>query len=113
MKKLLLGAPLLLGMLAVSAEPVYLDCVMTSGAEGDVTWHVALDEAAGTASYRIPALNVVQKVPAVFTADKVTFSSIEISRVDLSMVRTINLLGTNKVDRGTCKLAEAPPARKF
>jgi len=106
------AAVLVLAPFAAYADPVYLDCTITSGQKGDAVWNVTLDEKTSTASYRIPALNVVQQFAAVFTADKVTFGSVEISRVDLSMVRTISLLGTTKVDRGQCKLA-AVPARQF
>ncbi|WP_431286779.1 hypothetical protein [Roseateles chitinivorans] len=104
-----------LSMLALplicSAAPVELTCIITSG-EKDVEWKVSLDEAAGTASYSIPELNVNQKYKAIFTEDKVVFNGMEISRVDLSFKRTINILGKITEDKGQCKKA-APIKREF
>ena len=39
---------------------------------------------------------------------KVVFNSMEISRVDLSFKRTVNILGDIRTDTGQCKLADAP-----
>lgn len=111
MKKSVAALILLVPAVAL-AEPVYLDCTITSGAKGDVVWNVTLDESQGIVAWVVPALNTKRKVPAVFTADKVTFDSMEISRVDLSLVRTVSVLGETRVDRGQCKLVK-PPARQF
>lgn len=105
-------AALLLAPLAAIADPVYLECTITSGAKGDVVWEVTLDESQGTASTVVEALNTRSKLQAVFTADKVTFGSVVISRKDLSMVRSVTILGETKTDRGQCKLVQAP-VRKF
>jgi hypothetical protein len=90
---------------------VYLECAMTNGTD-DVMWKVTLDEKNGTASYSIPQVGAVSKRTAVFTPEKVTFDSIEISRIDLSIKRTVNIRGALKSDLGQCKLAN-PPKRKF
>ena len=84
---------------------------MTDGRE-DKQWNVALDEAAGTVGYSIPSMGVNQKYQGVFTADKVIFSSMEISRIDLSLKRTTNILGKVTVDKGQCQLV-SEPKRKF
>ncbi|PTU32250.1 hypothetical protein [Stenotrophobium rhamnosiphilum] len=89
------------------AAPVYLECTMTDG-QKDLTWNVVTDEANGTISYSIPELGTASKYPAVFSPDKVVFSSMEISRIDLSFKRTSNILGDVKTDVGQCKLATAP-----
>ncbi|QLG94789.1 hypothetical protein HZF02_23855 [Pseudomonas yamanorum] len=94
-----------------SAAPVYLDCTMTNGTK-PVLWHVALDESMSSASYTVPEMDVAGKYPAVFTAEKVLFNSMEISRTTLSFTRTVNLLGDVKRDVGQCSVAKAP-ARKF
>ena len=90
-----------------NAAPVYLECAMTNG-QKVVTWNVALDEANGTVSYSVPEMGTASKHPAVFSPDKVVFNSMEISRVDLSFKRTVNILGDIRADTGQCKLADAP-----
>lgn len=97
--------------LMVAAAPVELTCLMTNGSK-EVEWQVSLDETAGTVSYTIPEMKVDTKYRAIFTANKVTFASMEISRVDLSMKRTTNLLGNIEVETGQCQIA-APTKRKF
>lgn len=97
--------------LACHAAPVYLECTMTTG-QKDVLWEVSLDEAAGSASYSIAELGVVQKRPAAFTASKVTFNGMEIDRTSLVLTRTTNVLGDIKIDKGQCQLAK-PKARAF
>ena len=111
MKKILLLPILTLLSVSAYAEPVYLNCVITNS-QKDVLWKVALDESAGTVSYSIPEHGVDQKLRGIFTADKVVFSTMEISRVDLSFKRTIDLMGDIKVDKGQCQLATVPK-RKF
>lgn len=90
---------------------VYLECAMSNGVD-DVMWTVTLDEKNSTASYSIPEVGAASKRAAVFTPEKVTFDSIEISRTDLSIRRTVNIRGALKSDLGQCKLAK-PPQRKF
>jgi hypothetical protein len=113
MKNYAVAALIALAPASAIADPVYLDCTITSGAKGDVVWNVTLDESQGTASYVVEALKTRNKLPAVFTADKVTFGAVVISRVDLSMVRTVKILDETRTDRGQCKIAQAPPTRKF
>jgi len=110
MKKAAVAAGCLLSF-ACYAAPVYLECTMSSG-QKDVLWEVALDEAAGNASYSIAELGVVQKRPAAFTASSVSFNGMEIDRTTLVMTRTVNLMGDIKVDKGQCQLAK-PKARAF
>lgn len=118
MKKNISGITALSCLFASSAalsEPVYLDCLISTNSEADgkqALWHVTLDESTSSVSYRIPELNVIERTTAVFTADKVTFRSIEISRVDLSMIRRTEVLGVKFHADGQCKLVDAPP-RKF
>jgi hypothetical protein len=92
---------------SANAAPTYLTCMMTTSQEL-VRWDVTLDEAAAKASYSIPSLNVVQTLPAVFTPDKVLFGTMEISRVDLTLKRTVKILDEVRVDTGQCSLAPAP-----
>ena len=92
--------------------PTHLTCMMSTGQEM-VRWDVTLDEAAATASYSIPSLNVLQTFPAVFTPEKVLFSTMEISRVDLTLKRTVKILDETRVDTGKCSLAAPPKKRKF
>lgn len=108
------AVPALAVFLAASANatPTYLTCMMTTGQEL-VRWDVTLDEAAATASYAIPSLNVVQTFPAVFTPDKVLFDAMEISRVDLTLKRTVKIVDETRVDTGQCSLAAPAPKRKF
>jgi hypothetical protein len=89
----------------VNAAPVYLECVMTD-TQRIVTWNVVMDEDNGTVSYSIPEMNTASKYPAVFSPDKVVFSTMEISRIDLSFKRTLSILG--RTDTGQCKLADVP-----
>jgi len=96
------------------AAPTYLTCMMPAGTGQPMArWDVTLDEAAGTARYAIPSMNVIQKYPAVFTADKVLFGSFEISRVDLTLTRTLQILDEKRIDTGQCSLAKPPQKRKF
>lgn len=98
---------------AASAAPVYLECMMTLGSgQKETQWNVTLDEAAGNVAYTIPELGVAKKAQAIYAPDKVRFDSMEISRVDLTFTRTLNLLGDIKRDQGQCKMAPTP-ARKF
>lgn len=94
------------------AAPTYLTCMMTTSQEL-VRWDVTLDEASAKASYSIPSLNVVQTLPAVFTPEKVIFGNLEISRVDLTLKRTVKILDETRVDTGQCTLAAPPPKRQF
>ncbi|NFV80700.1 hypothetical protein [Magnetospirillum aberrantis] len=98
---------------AASAAPVYLECMMTLGSgQKETQWNVTLDEAAGSVAYTIPELGTAKKALGIFTADKVRFDTMEISRIDLTFTRTINLLGEVKRDQGQCKMAPTP-TRKF
>ena len=97
---------------SANATPTYLTCMMSTGQEL-VRWDVTLDEAAATASYSIPSLNVIQSFPAVFTPEKVLFSTMEISRVDLTLKRTVQILDEKRVDTGQCSLVAPPKRRKF
>lgn len=90
-----------------NGAPVYLECTMTNS-QKDIQWNVALDEANGTVSYSVQELGIASKHPAVFSPEKVVFNSMEISRVDLSFKRTIQILSDIRTDTGRCKLAEAP-----
>lgn len=93
------------------AEPVYLNCMLNNGNPGEESlWKIALDEAAGTVSYSIPSQDLNAKYPAIFTQDKVTFLSIEISRIDLTITRNMKLI--NQIDKGKCEIAQIP-GRKF
>jgi len=96
---------------ASAPPPVYLECDMSNGAE-NVIWRVTLDEKHGTASYSIPDVGAVSKTAAVFTPEKVSFDFIEISRIDLSIKRTVNIRGAVKSDLGQCKITNRP-RRKF
>lgn len=98
---------------AAFAAPVYLECMMTLGkGQKETQWNVTLDEAAGTVAYTIPELGTAKKSQGIFAPDKVRFDAMEISRVDLTFTRTINLLGDIQRDQGQCKMAPTP-ARKF
>ncbi|OWP73519.1 hypothetical protein CEC48_00070 [Pseudomonas sp. K2I15] len=94
------------------ASPVYLECFMTNGTK-PVLWNITLDESLGSASYVISSMDVARKESAVFTANNVVFSSMEISRTDLSFKRTTDFLGKTTVDIGQCKVAPKAAERKF
>lgn len=96
---------------AVTAAPVYLECVMSTG-QKDVLWNVTLDEATSSVAYTIPEMNVAKKLPGIFSPDKVLFDTMSISRVDLSFVRSFNIAGISRTDVGQCKIPTTP-ARKF
>jgi hypothetical protein len=93
-----------------AAKTVYLDCAMTNGTKV-VTWKVILDEKNQTASYSIPGVGAVSKHAAVFLPEKVSFDSIVISRIDLSITRTVNVSGSVKSDQGQCKIADRPQTK--
>jgi hypothetical protein len=86
------------------AAPTYLECTLS---DSDNVWNVTLDEATSSFSYTIPKLEVVQKGPAVFTAEKVMFKSMEISRVTLVFTRRVVIAGVmDETTTGQCKIAE-------
>jgi hypothetical protein len=111
--KFILAAGLYCFVIVAHAAPetVYLDCAMTNGTE-DVIWKVILDEKSQTASYSIPGLGAVSKHAAIFLPEKVSFDAIVISRIDLSITRTVNVGGSVKSDQGQCKISD-PPKRQF
>lgn len=105
MLKPLLTAILVLPLPA-AASPVYLECTMTG-----MIWHVTVDAERGTVDYVIPASDVAQKPPAIFTMDKVYFKGMTINRIDLVFERP-QITGGAAPDRGQCKIAEKQ-ARRF
>lgn len=92
------------------ASPVYLRCTFPQMEPIDVT----LDEGQGTATVYLASRNRTMPFRAAFSANEVRFGSSQISyvisRVDMSIIRTIRL--TRGVENGSCSKA-AIPKRQF
>lgn len=112
---------------AAQAHPVYLSCALTSKDKPQPTLvEITADEATQQISYSILETGFTEKLPGVFTADKLRFVSAPgrmtemqyaIYRTTLVISRSLprmkEVIGTDKAESGTCTIIEAPKARKF
>ncbi len=67
---------------AAHAKPVFLKCLWDG--RKDISMDVQLNEERGAASYAFPHTGRSFTVPAIFTADKVSFETFAINRKDLT-----------------------------
>ena len=96
-----------------SSAPVFLLC---SFAKGPAALSVTADEANGLVTTFVQSTGYMQKRAAAFSPSAVEWSSggalntsYRLSRVDLSIHRTLDLgMGTASADDGSCKLQEVP-----
>jgi hypothetical protein len=101
----------ILGALAAAtpamAAPVYLKCSIEQDG-GPLQVNFVLDEETSRVAVIIPKTGAVDQVRGTFMIDRVLVprdpSSFEISRTDLSVVRSTPMLKTT--DRGFCKVEE-------
>ena len=77
----------------------------------DSTLTVTLNEAAGLVDYD-GAVSGPQRRAARFTAEEVHFIGFTLSRIDLSISRTTDLISRTTIDKGKCRL-EQPNERAF
>ncbi len=91
------------------AAPVYLKCAIEQDG-GPLQINFVLDEETGRVAVIIPKTGAVDQVRGTFMIDRVLVprdpSSFEISRTDLSIVRSTPML--KATDRGSCKIEELP-----
>ncbi|MES2987639.1 MAG: hypothetical protein V4808_07020 [Pseudomonadota bacterium] len=99
---------LLISMVLASAglgEPIYLRCPFER-AEVLIT----ADEANSTVTVALPSTGHSEKLSAAFTASEVRFQNSNLtyvlSRVDLSITRTIKMI--KATDRAQCAIEKAP-----
>lgn len=105
------------------AAPVYLRCQLDPGAQGGMggedllvkePMDVTLNEDAGMVTYTLPSIGRAFTVPAVFTADKVSFRGFTIDRVNLAFLRDMSHLQAPGrapiIDKGSCTLVEVKRA---
>jgi len=93
----------------VAAKPNYLTCTfMIDGTPSVINF--TADEASGTVSVFVPSSGHSRTVDAMFTPDQVMVDESqvrwEISRVDLTIARTIKMI--DSTDRGQCEIQTAP-----
>lgn len=96
--------------------PTYLLC---SFPNGPAAWEVTADEANGQVTTLVQATGHMERRPAIFSPTEVKWASpgglsfsYILSRVDLSLRRTMVIGDKEFVHPGTCKLQE-PPKREF
>lgn len=83
------------------AQPVYLECMLTG-----MQWNVMLNAETAMVSWEFPANGRAYSGRGIFTADKVLFNGITISRSDLSITRPMDRQFYPQDDKGQCKLIE-------
>ena len=103
------------------AAPTYLSCTVPTASGEAIYIDVAADADAREVVATFPKSGDSERYPAAFSATSVGFSDTgsvnfaidyKISRVDLTIERTITMSGKRETSQGTCKVQKAP-ARAF
>lgn len=97
-----------------NAAPTYLVCEFKDGRDEPFAVNVTVDEANAAVTVHMPRTGFSRRYQAVFSPDEVLFAdrdlSYRLSRVDLTMVRTVKILRSD--ESTVCQLI-APPTRAF
>lgn len=101
-----------ISLAAAVQAPTYLLC---SFAMGPAALDVTADEANSQVTTLVQSTGHMEQRPAIFSAIEVKWASpgglgtsYSLSRVDLSLRRTMRIGAREMIDVGTCKLQDAP-----